>query len=87
MTKLVSVPGADPFCEASVSVLPSVAEEMPEIPLKLTVTTIGLMAAVPLRSTEKDAVPPDTTCPELSNMIVPVPSAVLGPSLSGLLKK
>ena len=31
MTKLVSVPGADPFCDASESVLPAAAEEMPDL--------------------------------------------------------
>ena len=67
--------------------LPAVLDEMPEIPLKLAVTSMGLTAAVPLRSMEKDAVPPEITCPELPNVIVPVPSAVLEPSLSGLVKK
>ena len=39
-------PGAAPFCEAIDRELPFVVVEMPEIPLRLTVTTIGLTAAV-----------------------------------------
>jgi len=35
---------------------------------------------------EKVAVPPETTCPELPKTIVPVPSARLEPSFSGLVK-